>query len=202
MMIANRVSPTIALPAQQGGAVLVVSLMLLLILTIAALSSTQNVLLQEKMTSAVQESYIALRSAEAGMAEGESKISLTVDAAYILLGFASQGERNLTVAGNTSYDALLNTNKSTWAAGNFSGADVNNVIPGGSSDFYIEYSGKGTLNGASSANSVVSMYNYGQAGTAAAYETTKLHFFTVVSRGNGKNANSLRVVRSSYGKFL
>lgn len=57
--------------ASQGGAVLVVSLLLLLVMTILALSVSQSTRMQERMAGNVRDSDLAFQSAEAGIRAAE-----------------------------------------------------------------------------------------------------------------------------------
>jgi type IV pilus assembly protein PilX len=58
----------------QNGAVLIVSLLFLLILTILGVSALNNSLLEQKMTSNMQDAHIAFLAAEAALRDGESML--------------------------------------------------------------------------------------------------------------------------------
>jgi type IV pilus assembly protein PilX len=64
----------------QGGAVLVVSLIILLVLTVLAVSMSQTARLQERMTGNMRDSDVAFQSAEAALRDGESFLSSFDDA--------------------------------------------------------------------------------------------------------------------------
>jgi type IV pilus assembly protein PilX len=64
----------ISSPRQQGGAVLVVSLLILLVITILALGASQSTRLQARMVSSQRDYDLALQSAEAGLRAGERRI--------------------------------------------------------------------------------------------------------------------------------
>lgn len=66
---------------QQQGAALITALVFLIVLTLVAVSSMQNVNLQQNMTSAVRQGYVALEVAENGLREGEG----------LLMSYATQG---------------------------------------------------------------------------------------------------------------
>lgn len=56
----------------QNGAALITALIFLVVLTLVAVTTVQNVTLQEQMTSAVRQGNIALEIAESGLRDGEA----------------------------------------------------------------------------------------------------------------------------------
>ena len=67
---------------KQSGAVLVVGLVLLLILTVIGLASIRGSDLQERMAGNMRDRNIAFQSAEAGLREGESRLSVALLPAF------------------------------------------------------------------------------------------------------------------------
>ena len=59
-------------PLQQRGVALVVVLVLLLVVTLLALASLRNALLEERMSAAVQDRSLAFQAVEAALREGEA----------------------------------------------------------------------------------------------------------------------------------
>lgn len=78
----------------EQGAALVTALIFLIVLTLIAVGSVQNVNLQQNMTSAVRQGYVALEVAEVGLREGQD----------LLMSYATQGA--FTVEDNSGlYDS-------------------------------------------------------------------------------------------------
>ncbi|WP_028670546.1 pilus assembly PilX family protein [Saccharospirillum impatiens] len=65
---------TVAAKTKQAGAALITALIFLVVLTLVAVTTVQNVTLQEQMTSAVRQGNIALEIAENGLRDGEAFI--------------------------------------------------------------------------------------------------------------------------------
>jgi len=64
-------------PSRQGGAVLVISMLLLLVLTILALGASQSTRLEERMAGNARDVDLAFQSAEAGLRAAEKYIATT-----------------------------------------------------------------------------------------------------------------------------
>jgi type IV pilus assembly protein PilX len=70
-------APTFASRRLQGGAVLVVSLLLLLVLTILAIGASQTTRLEERMAWNARDTDLAFQGAEAGLRAAEKYIAVT-----------------------------------------------------------------------------------------------------------------------------
>lgn len=90
----------------QRGAALILSLLLLLVLTLLAVSSMQNTVMQERMVSAEREGIISLEIAESGLRDAEA----FVEALSNLNGFT--GSDGLYPVGEAGPDPL---DAATWA---------------------------------------------------------------------------------------
>ncbi|WP_317933002.1 PilX N-terminal domain-containing pilus assembly protein [Halioxenophilus sp. WMMB6] len=136
-------------PAARGeaGAVLIVSLILLLVLTMVVLSANREVVVQERMTSAIRESNLVFQAAESALVEAEDFInsgagslsmfsdSGTYSEGVSMAGLYSEGH------GPTNYLDLVNT----WAAAKTQVANV--VSQGFSAKYFIEDLGEVVVKG-------------------------------------------------------
>ena len=103
----------------QKGAVLIVSLMVLLILTLLAMSSSQTITLQEKMTAAVRDGHLALEQAEATLKAAENYVSTTIvspdqfqDKGGLFLGYED------TLKGKSTVVTIDVTDETWWSDAN------------------------------------------------------------------------------------
>jgi type IV pilus assembly protein PilX len=71
------IAPTLVSRRLQGGAVLVVSLLLLLVLTILAIGASQTTRLEERMAWNARDTDLAFQGAEAGLRAAEKYIAVT-----------------------------------------------------------------------------------------------------------------------------
>ncbi|KEQ15016.1 pilus assembly PilX family protein [Endozoicomonas numazuensis] len=85
----------------QPGSVLLVSLVLLLILTVAGITSIRMTSLEEKMTGNFRNEQLAFHSAEVGVLEAESYVENTV---FSLSNFDSGCSNGLCFSGSNSID--------------------------------------------------------------------------------------------------
>ena len=108
---------------KQSGAVLVITLVFLLIMTVVVMSSSSSSIMQEKMTSAVKDSSIALERAEAALREAEEYIKSTDVDVIQTAGFY--------FAPNNAPDPFL---PETWASENNPPASAAN----GNASYFIE----------------------------------------------------------------
>lgn len=100
---------------KQQGAVLIVSLMVLLVLTLLAMSSSQTITLQEKMTAAVRDSHLALEQAEATLKEAEEFISNNINSEAQFTdsgGLFYGGEEGVT--GGKQTNTQIDPTDETW----------------------------------------------------------------------------------------
>ncbi len=173
--------------AKQSGAVLVVSLIILLVLTLLSVSAARTTLLQEKMTFAVNDAHLALKSAEMAIVDAENLIEGLAGTS----GFVAGGTNGL-YSTDDSPDALGAT--ATWAAGVTTAATSLPDPDVTAARYYIEH--LGTLGDTSGAGNI-NITNYGQstgAGTLTA--------FRIVAKGTGLSDNSQRIIISYYAKLL
>jgi len=176
---------------KQSGAVLIVSLILLLVITIVGFSSSQSVLMQEKMTYSVQEGHVALQSAELGLQEAADFIRDNVNT---LAGFSEDGSAadspGLYSRGNAPTDIFSGVN---WTTSNSRSAD-SSVADGdvAAPRFYIEDMGATESEGGE-----LNVRGYGAGGDPA-----EINVFRVVSRGVGHSEATQRVVVGYIGKRL
>ncbi len=84
------------LSRNQSGATLAIALIILLIMTIGAISSSQSILLQEKMTGAFRENRYAFEAAESALSDAEEYINQLVSTG----GFNNSGNNGLYTAGD------------------------------------------------------------------------------------------------------
>lgn len=71
------IASTVASRRSQGGAVLIVSLILLLVLTILAIGASQTTRLEERMAWNARDTDLAFQASEAGLRSAEKYISVT-----------------------------------------------------------------------------------------------------------------------------
>lgn len=102
----------------QRGAALILSLLLLLVLTLLAISSMQNTVLQERMVSAEREGMISLEIAESAIRDAE----IFIDALTSLAGF--NGTNGLYPIGEAGPDPI---DPDTWSG---TGVVEGNVVTG------------------------------------------------------------------------
>lgn len=66
---------TTMIPTRQSGSTLIVALVMLLLISLLAVGSMQDTILQERMTSNTEDRSIAFESAEAALRDGEADLS-------------------------------------------------------------------------------------------------------------------------------
>lgn len=96
---------------RQGGAVLIISLIMLLVLTLLGMSAMRNATLEEKMAGNTRDLNLAFNAAEAGLRGGEAALSGTA----VLPPFSGT-VIDETVTGNGYFEA----NTSLWRLINWS----------------------------------------------------------------------------------
>lgn len=111
--------PNRQLLSRQGGATLVVCLILLLLLTLIGVSSMQNANLQEKMAGSVKLRNESFQIAESALRQGENVVaptaySLAVCSSLVRCAPPSEAS-SITVAGTNSTSGV------TWVAGDGGG---------------------------------------------------------------------------------
>lgn len=116
---------------KQSGAVLVISLVMLFSVTIFVLSSSQNMMMQEKMTSAVRDAHVSLQIAESGIVDAENYIETLVNTT----GFNSTGAGGLYAQDNGPTDMFADA---TWTDAK---TRSNNTLTGADARYFIEHLG-------------------------------------------------------------
>ena len=174
----------ITLPHTQGGAVLVVSLLILLIMTIVGVSSIQTTTLEERMAGNTRDQNLAFQSAEAALIEGENALANLV----------------LFVAGNGQHlkgDAPNEFDTDTWAN------DAKSTVAVSLNDdqnarYYIEAIGSVNPNGTSSAQGKNLTFDPG--GNKGTEASSTITGYRVVAIGEGPKGTAQSIVQSYYGK--
>jgi type IV pilus assembly protein PilX len=177
---------------RQHGATLLVALIILLVLTILGLSSSQSVLLQERMTFSVQDSHVALQSAELAASEAEAFIAANVTTKS---GFADDGDgsvKGLFTQGNGPAN-LFEASNWTNANSQQASTSVHANVP--APRFIIEDLGLSS-DEADDAGSV-NMMGYGQSSGQG-----EINSFRIIAQGKGRADETKRYVISYYGKRL
>lgn len=167
------------IPAKERGAILIVSIIILFILTFIAVSTLQNVSLEEKITSNYQQLNRSLQAADTVEREAEKFVDNQVDTSAFI------NANGLYTNGN-----VPNTfSSSTWN-GTASRASTQ-VIPGVITPRYII-----ELIGTYSSG-VVSMniYNYGQDPNAGAVTVFRIVVYATDASGTAET-----IVQSFYGR--
>ncbi|WP_435237100.1 pilus assembly PilX family protein [Psychromonas sp. PT13] len=170
---------------KQSGAILIVSLIILVALTLFVLSGGQNVMIQEKMTSAVRDMHVSLEIAESGIKDAESYI----DTLSNLNSFSDSGNGGLYSEGNGPSDLF---DDSTWD---------NNVISATTdvsdssvvATYFIEDMGEVSFD--EDSDSSITISSYGSTSDDSSSEV-----FKIVSRSTGISGNTERVIVSYYAK--
>lgn len=171
-------------PHRQKGAVLAVSLIILLVLTLVVMSSTQSIVLQERMTSAVRDGHVSLAVAEAAVADAESFIESRTN----LDDFdGSNGYYSLSNSPADFFDDddIDWTDSSKWQTSSaIDGVTAQYIIV----DFGIIEVPTEDLSG-------INMMGYGQTTGGG-----DVNAFQIVSRATGKSGTAERMIMTYYGK--
>jgi type IV pilus assembly protein PilX len=182
-----------SLPRRQQGAVLLVSLIVLLVMTLAALSSSRSILLQEKMTGAVRESHLAFQAAESAIRDAEEYLEEIVSTG----GFNNDGNNGLYAMGAAPIKADI------WGHANWS-----------DSTKYIE-AVTANSSGVPLGKYMVELISTDIASTGDSGDINKLNVdqdyatqgsqitgFRVTARGESRDGKSVSIVQAYYGKRL
>lgn len=166
----------------ESGVVLVISLIMLLLLTLAGLAGSQVTSLEEKMASNSKDQNLAFQSAEAALRAGEANITNIV----ALSAFDGSG-------GLLGKDDAISEFSSSgiWSSSNSinfdSGIDLVKTQP----RYIIKY----LTTGEATTGASINMGGYGDSAAGAA-----VSFFTVTSRGTGGQDTSQVYLKSYFGK--
>lgn len=174
------------LPHRQKGAALAVSLIILLVMTLLVLSSTQNVVMQERMTSSVRDAHVSLAVAEAGVADAEAFIDTRTD----LTDFNAAGNNGYYSQDNGPVNVFTDVD---WSPSGSAKYQTTLPIDGVIAQYIII--DVGTVQIAEDAASGINLLGYGQ--TTGGGE---VNAFQIISRAAGKSGTAERLVMSYYGK--
>lgn len=171
---------------KQKGAVLAVTLMILLMLTLIVVSGNEEVLLQEKMSSAVRDTHISLATAEASMTDAAAIIDNLTGTS----GFSASGTDGYYSKDNGPIDMFASA---IWADAKTITATT--PVAGEVAKYFIEDLGiiplpEEDLSG-------INMLGYGQ--TTGGGDVTA---FKVAARATGQSGSAERLVITYYGKRL
>jgi len=192
-MIGNKIHRRVDSLQRQSGAILVVSLIILLVLTIAALSSSRSILLQEKMTGAVREGHLALQAAESAIKDGEEYVEGVVSTG----DFSSAGTNGLYTTGETPAKSEMwghadwsdNTKYAEATTANSDG------VPLGKYMVEIVNADISSTGDSGDVNTLNLDQDYTMQGAG-------IGGFRVTARGEGRDAQSVRMIQTYYGKRL
>jgi len=180
-------TPKTPIPIRQQGAALIVSLFILLLMTLLSLSGTQTTMMQEKMTSAVRDSNIALESAESGVKEAEAYIEGLVSTS----SFSATGDGGIYSEGNAPADyfsSAIWTDAKTIAATH----GINDTT----ARYFVVDIGEIDVEADNSTD--LNLGGYGKT-TVGGGEVTA---FRAVARGTGQSGTAERIIITMYGKRL
>ncbi|AZZ94361.1 pilus assembly protein [Hahella sp. KA22] len=171
---------------KQSGAALFISLILLLVLTIIGLASMNDSVMQGKMSSAIQDSNLALHGVESAVREAESALD----------GMASPEGFGTTSGLYSETDKPAIYSKTLWTDDAKSikavGDDLKTSLGLNEEPRYIiQYVGQ--VGGTKDRKPGIDNYGHdtGQGEVLG---------FRIISRSTGGSGNSLRMVESYYGK--
>ena len=170
----------------QGGSVLIISMILLLVLTVLGISGIKTSAMEEKMAGNIQNHQLAFQAAEATLREAEKYID---DNVFSLKNFDSDGTDGL-------YDRSTHNiwNKLKWdETDSIEYTKFDNVYSINSPPRYIIQ----RLTTKTDENSRLNLENYGQ-GIGAG----KIEMFLITVRAAGVSNNSTVMLQTTYGKRL
>jgi type IV pilus assembly protein PilX len=165
--------------SQQQGVVLAIALMLLFVMTLIGITALQSSLLQEKITANLNESHLAMQSADNALREAENFIEGLSNTD----SFGTSG--GLYTQGNAP-DPLL---ASTWtgSSARVSSSHGGQVV---APRYFIEL-----INAYTGAGNDINIYNYGQDP-----QGRPVTVFRIVARGTGGTGRAEVILESFYGK--
>jgi len=170
---------------KQQGAALAVSLIILLVMTLLVLSSAQNVVMQERMTSAVRDTHVSLAVAEAGISEAENDIETLANTGSFTGATGANGYFGIGNVPKNFFVEVDWNDSSKW--------QTSTPIDGVSAQYIIAH--LGTINVPEEDLSGINVLGYGQTVGGGEVEA-----FQIVSRAIGKSGGAERMVMSYYGK--
>jgi type IV pilus assembly protein PilX len=172
---------------KQSGAILIISLIILVALTLFVLSGGQNVMIQEKMTSAVREMHVSLEIAESGIIDAEAYIDTLSD----LDTFSDTGSGGLYSEGNGPSDLFSDTtwDSSVTLTATTDVSDSNSIL----ASYYIEDMGEVSFDDDDDSSLTISSYG-------STSDDSSSEVFKIVSRSTGRSGNTERIIVSYYAK--
>ncbi len=177
---------TIPSAKTQSGAVLAVSLVILLVLTVVVMSANSNVVLQERMTSAIRETNLVFQAAESALVEAEKYID-ALDAAG-LTAFNVNGTGGLYTEGDGPGDYL---DDATWDTTGNKLRTAENILGGYQAWYFIERLGQVNMMQETRAVSMETGYGSDQ-------ESALANLYRVVVRAVGPNGVSEQIIAGYY----
>jgi type IV pilus assembly protein PilX len=174
------------LSRHQGGAALVVGLMILLVLTLIGIAGVQTTQLEERMSGNLRDQNEAFQAAEAALRDAEDYIEGLVNTS----GFTGKGLYAQNTAPNPFSADVWQTsgNKSIAYRGSLGDLDASNAPR-----FFIELKGQIVAD----KNTQINMMNYGETTGGGA-----ITVFRVVASSAGRSGTSRVVVEEYYGRRL
>ncbi len=200
-LIRNPTVPTAS--THQRGAALMVALVFMLLLAILAIGAMRSALLQEKMVGAVRNQQLAGMGAESALRAAEFRLwSASLGAQPVICGAAALGGCYSYVAGQPNATAQAFIDARGWftaGATRYSTVDMT-ALPGATTNarlasnpvFLVEDLGIETPPGLGPA------HESGASGSNAGPRSTDKHLYRITARSTGGNANSVRVVQTTF----
>ena len=128
-----------SMPGRQGGAVLIIALLLLVVLTLLGTSSMQNTVLQERMAGNMNQRNLGLQAAEAALREGESWLAGLAAAPVEKSTSPNSSEvwkRDAPIVNSDRY-WWTQASESWWNSGSTRQATEYDAVPGQSAPRYV-----------------------------------------------------------------
>ncbi len=189
--------------ARQRGAALMVALVFMLLLAILAIGAMRTALLQEKMVGALRNQQLAGLGAESALRAAEFRLwSASISAQPVVCGQAALGGCYSYVAGqpNAAVQAFIGASGWYTAGGTVYNTQDMTVLAGAHATarlaenpvFLVEDLGIETPPGLGPA------HESGATGPNAGPRSTDKHLYRITARSIGGNANSVRVMQTTF----
>ncbi len=195
------------LPRQQDGAILAVSLIIMLVLMIVSLSSSQGIVLQERMTGTHRESVLALQSAEAGLRDAADYVDTLISVGQFSATGDAAGYEGMYTEGSapTSSDVFNDASWTYYQAANTNGAGGSIVDPEDGDSlpparYFIEYKSEISSAPGSAGSGGPKEIQGGEAFNFE--EEANAHGFRVVVRGTSRDGVTHRYLEALVGQDL
>lgn len=172
---------------QQSGVVLVISLIMLLLLTLIAISGSQNTGLEEKMASNSRDKNLAFQAAESALRAAEKEIEALISVTELNTQF--NGTKGWLLKEETVMPSLFIGATVTWNNNDSkefqSGITEINTQP----RYFIKHVGRDK-------GDEVNLSHYGDSASM------EVHYFVITARGTGTQDTSKSYLRMHYAKQL